>query len=349
MKWFRKLFPKRSVKSSKSEQSTMNWFKQATDMSEDNRPTLRSEIDVMPRTEFTASRQALNNMISIALGEGESSGTANVSNNKDCRNKFCCGSEAQRADNGDDESIKHFKSKSKSQLIDESAEGSSNDESVSRRPSKAAKYVKNSDYIVYFDPYVDYGRLECPDSLYPSIIDYPTIRFGKYVHLKTQKERNYCDSFDLFTTSDKLCSAEIDKSSLNYKLLSNVEHCIDEAKFNLLNCKIYNDEFRNLRERLGFAFIHDEDFNDDNKSTRMSADTRAVKEFYKLSVDGNLHVHFNEITVETGQPDEVLGKKTFANFVKWLALKGKEIKEEHKISDGSWIKTFLKLFARTSK
>lgn len=340
---FKKSSPKRDVRLSNSDRAKMNWFRQATDKSDGTLSPLDAD-DVLPRTEFTASRQALNN-ICIEFGAGESSGATTASNNKTCENKFCCDTETLPADDNDDKSIKQHKISCKSPSTDSlRRDGSIDDLLVCRQPSKAVKNVKNSDYIIHFDPYVDYGRIECPDSPYPSIIDYSSVRFGHYVQLKSQRERNCSENFDLFSTSDKL-SADVDKSPLNYELLSNVEAALDQTKYNLLRCKIYNAEFRKLRERLGFPLDADEDFNDDNKSTRMTEDTRAIKDFYKLSVDSNLLLHFHGIVVETGRSADTGEEKTLAHFLKWLVLKGKEIKEEHQISD-SWIKAILKFFTK---
>lgn len=371
MQWFKKLLQKKDENQSKS--SAMKWFKRSTagrEVEQEEAP-LRNEIDVVPRTEiFSASRQALEN-INIVLKAGESSGEPSkkyqdkIDNNKTgCSNKYCCGIPADDDDDsihaepatkkGDDESIRNHKN-SKTTFIENlraadnnthASKGSSVNANATkcRRPSKVIKHVKNS---VHFQPCVDYGRLECPDSFYPSVPDY----CGKYVELKSKRQRHYCESCDLFTTSDKPKSAENDKSPLNYRLLSNVEKRLDESEYNLRNCKIYNEVWRQIQRQLRYNVNNQwilEDFNDDNLSTRMSEDTRAIKEFYRLSIENHLLVHFHNIKVETGLAYESQPRK-FLNFLAWIALKGKEITEEHKISETSWITTVLNFFIKKSK
>lgn len=200
MQWFRKLFPRRDAKS-KSLISIMKWFKKSTvdhTLSQSCSP-LKNEIDVVPKTEFSASRQTLNN-INIALKVGESSGEPTLKNQhvedskkKCCENKHCCGafiqdSQDDLADCGDDESIKNYKN-SKSTLIDilrradnnaHASKGSSPDainETDCRRENVVMKAIENGDYIIYFAPNsVDYERIEVPDSLYPTLIEYSSVR-----------------------------------------------------------------------------------------------------------------------------------------------------------------------------
>lgn len=371
MKWFRKSSQKRDVSQSSKSSPMMKWFNRSTvgNNEESSSSPLQNEIDVVPRTEFSASRQALNN-INIALNVGESSGEASGakehedSANKGCKNKYCCGADYmvdspdERADTC--EAIKNQKN-SKSTLIDNwrladnnahASDVSTFNETDCRLTSRVIKEVKNYDYIVYFDPYAEYGRNDCPDSFYPSLVDYPTmVRNGKYVQLKSEKQRNCSQTFDLFTTSDKLKSAENDKSSMNYELLSNVESRLDESKYNLLKCKNYNKEFKMLNERFGCSdaeFWKLEDFNDDSKSTRMSDDTKTIKEFYKLSIRNHVLIHYQDIIVETGRTVERKPENVF-NFFTWIILKGKEITEQHKAEQTSWIKTILNFFKSSSK
>lgn len=325
---------------------------------------LQNEIDVVPRTEFSASRQALNN-INIALNAGESSGEVSrekedeESRKKVCNNKYCCRAECMNsqdelADNDNNESIENHKN-SKTALIDNlwtadnNARASIFDETDCRLPSRVVKEVKNHDYIIHFDPYVNYGRIECPNSFYPSLVDYPMVRYGKYVQLKTEKQRNHSQTFDIFTTSDKLTSADNEKSSTNYELLSNVESQLDEAKYNLIKCKNYNDELKSLNDSFGCTKCWKlDDYNDDNKSTRMSVDTKTIKEFYKLSIENNVLIHFQDIVVETGQTVED-NSDNVLNVLTWIILKGEEITEQHKANKTSWIKRIFKFFKSPSK
>lgn len=369
MKWFRRSSPKRDASPSKSPSTpTMfRWFRRSTVERRENPSQLKSEIDVVPRTEITASRQALDN-INVALHAGESSGATSKTTGEGldqetrsaCINQYCCGLKihSEQDDNGEDESIKNYKN-CKS-FIDNLRAADNNAhafeesfaiETSRRRLSTDTKYVKNHDYIIFFDPCFDYGMRECPDSMYPSVIDAPAVRYGKYVQLKTRQQRQYSCSYDIFTSSDTLNSDGIDKSSLNYRLLSNVEKQLDSASFNLLNCHIFNTTCRRIQSIYGTiddeSSMH-EDFNDDNKSTRMSGDTRIIKEFYRLSLESHILIHFYDIKIERGRSVEPHPKKFF-NFLNWITLKGKEITEEQKIEGASWIKAILKFWKKIRK
>lgn len=347
MKWFKKLSLKSDAKSSKVSSNNMfvRWFKKSTD------ETLKLELDVVPRTEITSSRQALNN-ISYSLNGAESSGeSSGISHRKGsrshCTNKHCCDNdvESQQADNGDDESIKK---NSKSPLIDKLRAAdkaqSIDDNEPETKCRRPLGNVKNRDYIIFFEASVDYGRLECPDSFYPSVIETPTVvRQGRYVQLKNKQQRNYSDNYDLFTTTDKLEPNENNKSELNYKILSDVERQLDTARYNLLNCRLYNAEYRSISN-----FADDwplEDFNDDAKSTRMSEDTGTIKEFYRLSNESDVLIHFQDVCVETGFNYEQYSTSVL-NFLTWCTLKGDEITEENKVEKSSWLKAIVTFFKK---
>lgn len=376
MQWFKKLFPKRDaspVRASSPSRFRMKWFKRST-VATDREPQLsplRSEVDVVPKTEInTAARQALNN-ISIALGEtpvDESSGSSKPLEENDaadnkririgCENKYCCGvNKSQRAHQGVDKSIQNFRS-SKSSIenlrqADNSvkvADGSIISETERRQLAHAGNNVKNADCITFFDPFFDYGKLERPDSAQTSQVDTSTEGHGQYVHLKSKSERNYSHNFDLFSINNKLESA-VDKSHLNCELLSNVEKQLDESKYNLLNCKIFNNEYRKAQSELGSGCIEGwklEDFNDDLMSTPMSEDTSAIKEFYRLSTDCHVLLHYQDIVEETGCAAESLSND-LTDLIAWIVLKGKEITEERKISKTFSIKTILNFFRKSSK
>lgn len=346
IKWFRKSFSKRDESPSKSFSSNkiMRWFTRSTVATS----PLQREVDVVPKTEITASRQTLNN-INLALNSAESSGetSGNLHEKGVSSSKYCCDEhvESERADN--DESIKCSKN-SKSPLIDklcaaDSARSIDDNETECRRP---IGNVKNRDYIIFLDPCVDYGRLECPDSHFPSLVDIPTAHHGRYVQLKNNQQRHYSSNYDLFTTIDKLETIEKDKSELNYKLLSDIERRLDASKYNLFNCRAYNKEYRKIS---GCDEIWPlEDFNDDAKSTRMNEDTRTIKEYFRLSIESDVLIHFQDLKVETGQAVES-HSRGFLNFFTWLLLRGKEITEEHKTKDFSLINTIANFFKNTKK
>lgn len=366
MPWFRRSSPKRDASPNKcpSTPTMFRLFRRSTVERRENPSQLKSEIDVVPKTEITASRQALDN-INVAL-TGESSGaTSKMTGETEakrsaCINQYCCGLKIrpEQDDNDEDESIRNYKN-CKS-LIDNLRAADNNAhafedsfavETSRRRLSTDTKYVKNHDYIIFFDPCFDYGTRECPDSMYPSVIGAPAVRYGKYVQLKTRQQRHYSCSYDIFTSSDTLNSDGIDKSSLNYRLLSNVEKQLDSSSYNLLNCHIFNTTCLRVQSIHGTksdVSWMDEDFNDDNKSTRMSGDTRIIKEFYRLSLESHILIHFHDIKIERACSVEPHPKKFF-NFLNWITLKGKEITEEQKIEGASWIKAILKFWKKIRK
>lgn len=318
----------------------MKWFKKSTAVTGDSPESspLQTEANVVPKTEITASRQALNNINLALSGEssGESSGIHKSDKKGGCKNKYCCDVSCEKVfesvDKCDDESIKDNKN-SNSKLIENlrSADNSTRaDNETDRRPCND----KNCDCIIV--P-LDYNRIECPDYPFPSI---PVNRDVKY-------RRFYVNNCHLFLLDDKARKEDDVKTPLNYQFLSNLEKRLDETKFNLLKCKAYNANWRRLKEKAGIEQIEFEDFRDNDENFEMSDDTRAIKEFYNLSVDENILVHFLDITVETGCNVENYSKSCF-NFIKWLLLKGKEIKEKHLVKK-SWIKVIMKFFTELSK
>lgn len=367
MNWFRKLSQRKSASQVKSTKTTsvFKWWRKSTvgeDEGEAPLP-LQNEVDVVPKTEIQVSRQTLDN-ISYTFGEsssGEANDTGKQPEKRSCENKHCCETEintqpGEIIDKGDGEAIKNQKS-IKTTFIDNLRAADLKehmfDEIVCRLPSKVIKNVKNAEYIIHFDPYVDYGRMECPDSTYPSLIDYPSVRYGRYVELKGRKDRQYSETFDLFTKSDNIKTV-FDKATVNYRLLSNIEKNIDESKHNLLKCRIYNRRYDEIRKRLGFENVgvwKSEDFNDDCKSTRMTDDTRTIKEFYRLTNENHILIHLEDISVQTGRSEEEQKpntKKDFIDFLDRIFFKGKEITERHKKS-GSCLKEIVGFFRKKSK
>lgn len=351
----------------------MKWFKKSTvdQRLARNCSLLKDEKDVVPKTEFSASRQTLEN-INIALYGGESSGVPSKIKHSDgsakqkgCANKYCCGgfahdSQDDLTDYGDDESIKNYKN-SKSTLIDNlrradnnahASEGSSSGafiETDCRRSSVVIKEITNADYIICYNPSAnDNGRLEVSDSSY-QCVDCPG--FGPYIQLKSKRERHLSQTFDLFTSSDKLKAPEHDKLSFNYQLSSNVEKKLDESRYNLYNCKMYNRTMVRARKLHGHEYSElssIEDFNDDGKSTRMSDGTKTIKEFYKLSIESNILIHFQNISVELGR-EKKLYENSFWNFLTRIFLGGDEITEKRTVKESSWIKKLLNFFKAMSK
>lgn len=334
------------------------WIKRSKDVQNDEEvpSPLQNEIDVVPRTEITASRQTLEN-INIALSVGESSSgevsgkkLESLNENVNSGNNFCCGTVI---DCDNDDAAKNCKT-SRVTLTDTLRAADNNAHASQRslldetvyRPSPV---IRNDDYIEYYDSYVDYGRLEVPDSIYPSMGGLSSVRQAPFVELKSRRERNTSDTNDLFNNTDQIRTS-IDKTPLNYELLSNVEKNIDDSRFNLDNCRAYNKEYRAINQVLGSNCMGGwklEDFNDDGKSTRMSNDTKTIKEFYRLSIDSSILIHYHDISVHVGR-SEVSATEKFLDFCLRIFFKGKEITEKHKIQR-SWIKECLKFFRKRSK
>lgn len=131
-----------------------------------------------------------------------------------------------------------------------------------------------------------------------------------------------------------------------------MEKQLDESKYNLFNCKIYNSELKKIRKLLGFNYTElssIEDFKDDNKNTRMSDDTRAIKEFYKLSIESNILIHFQDICVEVGREKAPKSESSFMNFFTRIFRGGDEVTEQFKVKKTPWIKKILNFFKTTSK
>lgn len=170
--------------------------------------------------------------------------------------------------------------------------------------------------------------------------------------MKSVEIEKFSQSFNTSATNYKLKAAGDDNFPINYELLSNDEKQNDKTNFNLLNCKIFNSKLKKIRKLLGFDSTDlpsIEDYNDDNKSTRMSDDTKAIKEFYKLSIESNILIHFQDICVETGREKTSNSGNNFMNFLTRMFLEGDEITEQLKVEKTPWIKKFLNFFKAKSK
>lgn len=311
-----------------------SWTKNLSE-SEPTSPTsaLKNEADVVPQTELSSSRQALNN-ISIGLNtvSGEPSGVKSTSLEDSgtiaeagiCSNKFCCG-EIFNDDDYSKNFIDHLR------LINKSA-----DSIVCHRPTNVNNpQTRSGDLIEFYDPYADYNKLECPESPFNSIVITTDIS-GRYVQLKEKKLRFYCEDYDIFATTDKITNTSIDDKSPHqpdYQLLSDIEYQLDDSKFSLDRCKDYNERFRSAQR------MHNcesqwklQDFNDDQVSTRMCEDTAAIAEYYKISNDGHIVLHFLNIEIDTGNSSH-RGDRNLIQRLKWCFLKGREITEDHKVKN----------------
>lgn len=335
MKWFKKSSHSdsedKTLKEKNGKSKTrLKWFSRNSHNNSNSATAdeISNEIDIVPRTEISASRQALDNITLVLNANGESSGEVGITrkyrdNTVSCDNKYCCGagdeshSHIKNADHVD-ESIKNFKTTH-----------DDNDKCARRQSTKLNDECKN--LYVRREPIVDYGKLEVPDSMYPSIIDWPSINFQ----------------------DEKFENSEYNKKPLNYKVLSDIEHKVEASTYNIVNCMLFNYDYRRDYETLGSGCRKEwklEDFDDDNKSTPMNEDTKTIKEFYRLSELNDVLLHYHEIIiVEASQTIECMRfKEGFFDFLSWLIFKGKEINEKHKVKKGKclWLRNILNFFSK---
>lgn len=315
----------------------MKWFKKDK-VERDESSQLQKEENVVPKTEIT-SRQTLDN-INLALA-GESSGETSgirYNNNKDvCKNKYCCGirpddskdDDDELDDNCDDESIINHKS-CKTNLIENLR--------VAAADNGAANATAES--------LNDETKSSIEDDKVPIDSNHDN-SFQPITSYSGENLRFYLRNFQIFTSVDNKKTVDDEKSDFDYQILSHLEHQLDESRFSLMKCKIYNTKWRQLQERFGLTDWKYEDFRDNDQNLEMSDDTRTIKDFYNLNIYGCLIVHYLDIVIETGKTVEKY-KKGCMNFLKWLFTKGKEIKEKHKVKT-SWIKTILEFFRELSK
>lgn len=321
MKWFKKLSSKSDESQSKKSFLT-EWFHRIVVEREDSSP-LQIEANVVPKTEITASQQTLSN-INIALianeSSGESSGIRNSDKGDGCINKYCCNVHDESNDDEityhcDNQTIRNYKN-SKMTFIESLLDAADNDGSVlnetsSRRPDN----VRATDYVVD--------------------------KHGSENLRRVSLNRR------VFTPTSKTKLADANVSTVNYQLMSNLEKQLDESKFNLLRCEIYNHEWQKLQQMFGNEERKYEDFRDDGKNTPMSDDTRTIKEFYNLDSKGCILMHFQSIVIETGSSVESYSDDC-VSFVSWLIVKGKEVQEKDKVKT-SWIKKVMNFFRQLSK
>lgn len=326
MRLFKKLSQNGDVNGIKEKEvkksSFFSWFVKSTAGDEKKNGHSLTLSELVPSAKISASRQASSN-IQLTL-HGESSQSSECArdddevgriSNRECENKFCCGvmsknhSLQENADKND-ESIKSFYCKNFTPNNDQH-------ETLSRRSSRLYEDRKN--FFICYEPAMDYGRLEVPDSIFPSIMNWPSINYANVVE-----------------TNEK-------KPPTNYELLSNIEHNLDESKYNILNCMLFNHNYQHEHQSLGSGCRPAwkiEDFDDDNNNTPMNRDTKTIKEFYRLSELDDILLHYNDIAIEASHTVGRM-KDGFFGFMSWLAFKSKEIKEKHKIAHKpSWLRNF---------
>jgi hypothetical protein len=227
----------------------------------------------------------------------------------------------ERADNGD-ESIKSFQRKN----FTPNSSDNHQHETLSRRSSRL--YDDRKNFFICYEPAIDYGRLEVPDSIFPSVINWPSINYGDIVEITEEKKPT------------------------NYEVLSSIEHNLDQSKYNILNCMLFNHDYQHEHKSLGSGCRPTwkiEDFDDDNNNTPMHRDTKAIKEFYRLSELDDILLHYNDIAIEASHTVGRM-KEGFVGFVSWLVFKSKEIKEKHKVAHKpSWLRNISSRLFGSSK
>lgn len=344
----------------KSKSSIFSWFKKLINVAEkaatvenvEEKPCEKNialaEIEFVPKTEITASRQALSNIQLTLYGEtsGTSSGIApraiddevgKNTINRGCENKFCCGvflrshstpSDEQEED--DDDSIKSFNHEHFTLNKNQSQSELNKQETISRRIKsnnlRDDDYYGDKDFYICYEPAIDYGRLEVPDSIYPSVMDWPSIKYGNFLDVSKPKK------------------IKKNKPTQIYDVLSSIEHNLDPSKYNLWECVVFNCQYHHIHENLGSGCRPQwkvDDYKDNGLNIPMSDDTRTIKEFYRINELGDILLHYHDIFMDDVSHSIGRVKKGFFGLLSWMVFKGKEIKEHHKIKEKrSWLSYF---------
>jgi hypothetical protein len=334
MKWFKKSSQSVTDNDASSPRSKLcfKWFKRAT--AEEFVPSeLQNEVNIVPKTEITTSPQALSNItlaLSAVASSSSSSGESSrkyrdvVSKTENCENKYCCDVKSHsHLVNADkcDESIIDF-ADNKSITID-SVRLIENDEKMTVLGGRSGKF--NED----FENYYTSKDSHAPDSILINL--------------------------SLLMNDEKSVGQQtaLKRKLANYKLLSNIEGHLDTAKYNIMNCIIFNAGYQEVYETFGSGCRPNwkvEDSNDDYINTSMSDDTKAIKEFYRLSELEDILLHYQDIAIGASYRVERT-KDGFIGFISWLMLKGKEIKEKHKVKEEqcSWFERIVKVFSKCDK
>lgn len=304
----------------------LSWFSKSTEVeatAEDECKHSQNLSELVPNSKISATRQVYSN-IQLTL-HGESSRSSECARddevggiaNRECENEFCCGgmskshSHLKHADKGD-ESIKSSQRKNFTP--------NSEHETLSRRSSRL--YDDRKNFFICYEPAIDYGRLEVPDSFFPSVINWPSINYGDIIEISEERH------------------------STNYEVISSIEHNLDQSKYNIFKCMLFNHDYKHEHQSLGSGCRPEwkvEDFDDDNNNTPMDRDTKAIKEFYRLSELDDILIHYNDVAVEASHTVGRM-KEGFFGLISWLVFKGKEIKEkeQHKVNHKpSWLRRLL--------
>ena len=306
--WFKKLLQsKDTAEKEKSEKKRrFKWFGSKATVEDTEDAQLKNEIDVVPRTEITASRQALNN-ISLALNNtyGESSGES-TRKRHDCKtrcdNKCCC-----------DECHSHDKTA-------DNANESMTDSNINKRVQikgnklEIPSWVSMYDDIVEMEPIVEDTRIVDVNFYYPTLFLSPPPIVTDYN--KSDLNHQY-----------------VDLKSRYYQVRSSVENKCAIPKNSIENCIKINEEFRAKKEKFPESDAHWklQDYNDDSKHTRMCKNTAIIAEFFRLHDDRGVPNGVPYLDIEIDEPDVdqtfIYENKIFKQL-KWRFLKGTELKEK---------------------
>lgn len=306
------------------------FFSWAKSTAEEECDHSQSLSELVPNAKISASRQLYSN---IQLEIGESSECSRDDDevgripSRECENEFCCGvvskshSHFEHADNGD-ESIKSFQRKN----FTPNNCNDNHHETLRRRSSRLFDDRKN--FFICYEPAIDYGRLEVPDSMFPSVMNWPSINYGDIIEINEENKQP------------------------NYEVQHSIEENLDQSKYNILNCRLFNHDYQHEYKSLGSGCRPAwkvEDFDDDNNNTPMNRDTKAIKEFYRLSELDDILLHYNDIAIEASHTVGRM-KEGFFGFISWLVFKSKEIKEKHKVAHKpSWLRNISSKLFGTSK
>lgn len=307
--WFKKLLPNNVTAEKAKSGKKFIWFgsNQAT-VEDIEQPPLRNEIDVVPKTEITASRQALDN-ITLALNNvyGESSGECSKKRHDKksrCDNEYCCP-----------------KSHSHNETADNANE-SITDSNINKRvkgnkleiPNWITIYDDIEENEVVSEPFVDDTKFEEADSCYPTVLVWPT--FNDPDIKKPKSNYQY-----------------VDIKARYYQVQSCLEcHC-NNPKYSIKNCEEINEVFRAKQKKFPDSDAHWklQDYNDDNKHTKMSKDTATIAEFFRLHNDRGVPQGVPYLDIKIDEPDleqTYVYEDEFIKQLKWRFQKATELKEK---------------------
>lgn len=322
MKWFKKLFQRDSANRQQNQETRprtrgfFNWFgssNTATAEQDNDSIQLKDEIDVVPRTEITTSRQALDN-ISFALSNelGESSGVGSGIKsqeekiNKKCNNKYCCNVKSHSHNKNDDnQSITLF-------TIHEANENNESD----------------SDYEINNERQIQQKIKQLNDEITAGKLK----PFGEDGNENRESEDAEPEDLGFERYSPMYYSPNIDYKKFKYEYLSKLEYDLMKSKFSIARCLKFNyrsklKDFRGNKRKLRWKF---EDFMDDRCHRKMHVDTRIIKEYHRLDAHSNILLHLPPMKIHRPIGIEHFGKGIMET-IRWHLVKSEEATEGYNV------------------